>query len=246
MAYDRLLKRIIYDTGYTQDEISQKCAEIGTEVSRSYIGRLQSGKSSAPTEEVSRAIAKVCNCDERLLVIEGYLDKAPKEIRDAFVSLKYTTMLYSINVLENKVDKRTIKEIREVFEQEPLADFVIELIDNGNNEINVKELGIEIKSKDEKLICDLSKPISFKVEDNSMCPLIKENDKITIETKDRYINGDIIAISIKGQRGIIVRQAVFLGRQIELITLNKKYENKTYNQEDLTILGKVKTIITEI
>lgn len=246
MTYDKLLKRLISNTGYTQDEISQKCAEIGTEVSRSYIGRLQSGKSSAPTEEVSRAIAKVCNCDERLLVIEGYLDKAPKEIRDAFISLKNISMLYSINALENKVDKATIEELKKVFEQETLADFVIELIDNGNSEINIKDLGIEIKSKDEKVICDLSKPISFNVEDNSMYPFIKENDKVTAETKNRYINGDIIAVNIKGQKGIIVRQAVFLGRQIELTTLNKKYENKTYNEEDLTIIGRIKTIITEI
>ena len=246
MAYNKLLQKIIAHTNYTQNEIAIKCTQMGTKVSRSYIGSLLSGKSSAPTEEVSRAIAKVCNCDERLLVIEGYLDKAPKEIKDAFISLKSTMMLYSINALENKVDKETIEEVRESFEQEPLADFVIELIDKGNNEINIKELGIEIKSKDEKVICDLSKPISFNMEDNSMSPLIKENDKITTEKRDKYINGDIIVANIKGQKGIITRQASFLGRQIELSALNKKYENKTYNEEDLTIIGIVKTITTEI
>lgn len=246
MAYDKLLQRIIYNTSYTQDEISKKCAEIGTEISRSYIGRLQSGKSNAPTEEVSRAIAKVCNCDERLLVIEGYLDKAPREIKDAFISLKYTTMLYSINMFENKVDKKTINEIKQKFEEEPLADFVLELIDSGNNIINMKEIGFEIKAQNEQIVCNFANPISFKVTDNSMSPLIRENDEITIEIKDRYINGDILAISIKEQKGVIIRQAVFLGKIIELIPLNKDYKSKSYNQEDLIILGKAKKRITEI
>lgn len=246
MAYDKLLQKIIYNTSYTQDEISKKCAEIGTEISRSYIGRLQSGKSNAPTEEVSRAIAKVCNCDERLLVIEGYLDKAPKEIKDAFISLKYTAMLYGINMFENKIDKNTIYQIKQKFEEEPLADFVLELIDSGNNIINMNEIGFEIESQNKQVVCSFANPISFKVTDNSMYPLIKENDEITIEIKDRYINGDTLAISIKEEKGIIIRQAVFLGRTIELVPLNKDYKTKSYNQEDLIILGKVKKIITEI
>lgn len=246
MAYYKLLQRIIAKNNYTQNEIAKRCTELGTKVSRGYIGSLQSGKSSAPTEEISRAIAKACNCDERLLVIEGYLDKAPKEIKQAFLSLKNTMMLYSINMFENKIDKKTINEVKEKFEEEPLADFVLELIENGDNEIINKELGIEIEAKNKKVVCNFSNPISLKVEDNAMYPLIKENNEVTIEIKDRYINGDIIAVNIPEQKGIIIRQAVFLGRSIELVSLNKEYKSKTYNKEDITILGKVKKIITEI
>lgn len=247
MAYYKLLQRIIAKNNYTQNEIAKRCTELGTKVSRGYIGSLQSGKSNAPTEEVSRAIAKACNCDERLLVLEGYLDKAPKEIKQAFLSLKNTMMLYSIHMFENKIDKKTINEVKEKFEEEPLADFVLELIENGNNEIISKEIGIEIEAKNKNLICNLTKPISLKVEDNAMFPLIKENDEVTIEIKDRYINGDIIAVNVPDHKGVIIRQAVFLGRGVELVPLNKEYEHKTYNdKKDIIILGKVKKIITEI
>ena len=105
---------------------------------------------------------------------------------------------------------------------------------------------MEIEAVNEKLICKLTKPISFKVEDNAMCPLTKENDEVTIEIKDRYINGDIIATNVPEHKGIRIRQVVFLGRSIELVPLNKEYEHKTYNKENIIILGKVKKIITEI
>lgn len=246
MPYYKMLNNAILNTEYTQDEISKKCTELGVKISKSYINKLLNNKLPAPTEEISRIISKVCNYDERLLVIEGYLDKAPREIKDAFISLKYTTMLYSINMFENKVDKNIINEIRQKFEEEPLSDFVLELIDSKNNIINMKEIGFEIEAQNKQVVCNFANPISFKVTDNSMSPLIRENDEITIEIKDRYINGDILAISIKEQKGVIIRQAVFLGRIIELIPLNKDYKSKSYNQEDLIILGKVKKRITEI
>ena len=246
MPYYKLLRKVVANTNYTQEEIAKRCTELGEKISKSYLNKLLNNKQQAPTEEISRVIAKVCNCDERLLVIEGYLDKAPKEIKNAFLSIKNTTMLYSINMFENEVDNKTLNEIKEIFEEQPLTDFIIELIDSGKSIINMKELGFEIKSENKKVICDLTKPISFKIEDNSMFPFIKENDEITIEIKDRYINGDIIVATVKGQKGIIIRQASFLGTQIELAPFNKKYKHTTYNKEELTILGKVKKIITEI
>ena len=229
MPFYKMLKKVINRTNYTQEEIAKQCEGLGITISKSYINKLLNDKLPAPTEEVSRAIAKVCGCDERLLVIEGYLDKAPKEIKQAFLSLKNTTMLCGINALENKIDKKTINEVKEKFEEEPLADFVLELIDNGNNIINMKEHGFEIEAKNEQVVCNLSNPISFKVEDNAMFPLIKENDEVTIEIKDRYINGDIIAVNVPEHKGIRIRQAVFLGRSVELVPLNKEYEHKTYN-----------------
>lgn len=246
MPYYKMLKKVVSNTNYTQEEIAKQCEELGITISKSYINKILNDKLPAPTEEVSRTIAKVCNCDERLLVLEGYLDKAPKEIKQAFLALKNIMMLYSINMLENKINKKTINEVKEKFEEEPLADFVLELIENGNIVINMKKCGFEIEAKNEQIVCNLSKPISLKVEDNSMSPLIKANDEVTIEIKDRYINGDIIAVNVPKHKGIRIRQAVFLGRSVELVPLNKEYEHKTYNKENINILGKVKKIITEI
>ena len=90
-----MLRNVVANTNYTQEEICKRCTELGIKISKSYINKLLNNKQQAPTEEISRIIANVCNCDERLLVIEGYLDKAPKEIREVFISLKNTTMIYN-------------------------------------------------------------------------------------------------------------------------------------------------------
>lgn len=246
MAYSKVLKKIIANTNYTQEEVAQKCTELGTKVSRTYITKLLSGEAKAPKEEITRAIAKVCDADERILVMEGYIDKAPKEIIDAFNSLRNMTMLCNINSLENHIDKQTMNELKKMLEEEPLAEFVVSLIENGNNTVNLEQMGMEIEAKEEKLVLSLPKTIGIKVEDNSMYPLIKHNDEIMIQVLDRYINGDILVVKINNENKMVIRQAVFLGNDTELIPLNKEYKIKTYKKDDITILGKVKKIITEI
>lgn len=103
---------------------------------------------------------------------------------------------------------------------------------------------MEIKAENENLIMNIGGELGIKVEDNSMYPLIKKNDEIKLLISDRYVNGDILLININDNT--VIRQAVFLGNDIELIPLNKKYETKTYRKEEVKILGKVQKIITEI
>lgn len=47
-------------------------------------------------------------------------------------------MLYSTNAFENKIDKKTINEMKEKFEEETLADFVLDLIEKGKSEVILK------------------------------------------------------------------------------------------------------------
>lgn len=244
MPYYKMLNEIVAKTSYSQEEIANKCTELGVPISKSYMNKLLNNKLSAPKEEISRAIAKVCNADERLLVMEGYIDKAPKEVSEAFNSLRNIQMLFTLNTLQNHIDKKTFVELQKFFEKEPLSKFIIDLIENGKNAVDIKQMGMEIKAENENLIMNIGGELGIKVEDNSMYPLIKKNDEIKLLISDRYVNGDILLININDNT--VIRQAVFLGNDIELIPLNKKYETKTYRKEEVKILGKVQKIITEI
>ena len=150
MPYYKMLNEIVAKTSYSQEEIANKCTELGVPMSKSYMNKLLNNKLSAPKEEISRAIAKVCNADERLLVMEGYIDKAPKEVSEAFNSLRNMQTLVVLNTLENRMDNKTFEEFRELFEKEPLAKFIIDLIENGNNAVDIKQMGMEIKAENEK------------------------------------------------------------------------------------------------
>ena len=103
--YSKLLTRIIAESGFTSKQIVEKCNEMGNGIDTTRLSKLQNGKLPAPSPKVSRDIAKICNADERLLVIEGYLEKAPKEIIDIFMSIKFTTTMATLKVFTNKINK---------------------------------------------------------------------------------------------------------------------------------------------
>lgn len=88
MSYSKVLKNIIADTNITQEELSNKCKELGAPISRVQINKIRNEKASAPEDKISRAIAKTCNVDDRELAIEGYLEKAPKEIIEFLIYFK--------------------------------------------------------------------------------------------------------------------------------------------------------------
>lgn len=246
MPYNKLLRKIISNTNYTHEEISKKCSELGVNISRSYVTKLEN-TSKIPSEKISRAIAQVCNVDPRLLIIEGYLDKAPKEIKDAFISLKYIIMLTSLNIFENKIDKEIFDELKQILEKETLSEFVIELIDNGTTVLDTKE-GYNLKSEDDKLIFKLSQPVGINITDNSMSPIIKEKDEVIMEIKDKYEDSDILVVKFNNEEHITTRQAIILGNNIKLVPLQNEYKSKLVHigNEDIKILGKVKKIIRKL
>ncbi len=102
MAYSKLLNIAIASTDYTQEEVAQECCKLGVKVSRSQINKWLNKKSKPPRAEVSRAIATVCNVDERKLVIEGYMENAPKEIQDLIKMIRnfaYSSTIAATSVL---------------------------------------------------------------------------------------------------------------------------------------------------
>lgn len=132
-------------------------------IDKAYLSKLLNDKVPAPSEEISRTIANICNKDERVLVLEGYIDKAPNEIREAFITIKFMTMLGALKTIENIVDKLTLEKIREELEKEPISEFIIQLIENKDT-MSLDLLDTEvIKSDTEELKLTLNEPIAVTV-----------------------------------------------------------------------------------
>lgn len=248
MPYYKLLKKLIKKNGYTQKQVIDKCKELGLTkgLDKTYLCKLINNKLPPPSEEVSRTLAKVFNVDERLLVIEGYLDKAPKEIQEAFNALKLSTTLSSMIMFENKLTKAQLEEFKQECESQTTTEFIIELLDKNDYIINPKKYGFELQSKNDNCIINLKQPLGFKVSDNAMSPIINENDELILEIKSKYEDDDIIYFKYKNSGTPTARQVVMLGNDMKLIPFNNSYPSKLVHNNDIIIFGKVKKIIREI
>lgn len=243
--YSILLSKIIAESPYTASEIVKKCNEMGNKIDISRLSRLQSGSEPAPSEKVSRDIARACETDERMLVIEGYIEKSPKEISDAFIIIKKYTALGALKAYENIIEKEQLNIFLKMIENEPISDTVIDLLDYNNiNDINLYPNEININTNNFKFT--LENPISFPINDNSMSPLISKNSRVTIRLQEKYENSDILLVKVKGTNDIIARYAFFNENNISLIPLNKDFETITYNVNRVVIIGKIIKIITNL
>lgn len=249
--YSILLAKIIAESGLTAKEVVEKCNEMDNGIDVTRLSKLQSGKLPAPSEKVSRDIAKVCNVDDRELVIEGYIEKAPKEIIDAFFSIKYMTSMAALQAFGIPLNKKNIKEIKEELEKEPLAEYIVSLIDNKEADITIDDNDIKFEANENNgktnLNVILNNPSALKVKDNSMYPTIPENSRITLKIQEKYKDGDILAIKLKDKEDFIVRYVLFKENSIVLTSLNPKdFETLEYKTKDIIILGKVISVTTNI
>lgn len=242
--YSMLLNTIIAESGLTAKEIVEKCNELGNGIETTRLSKLQNAKLPAPSEKVSRDIARVCNVDDRKLVIEGYLEKAPKEIVEAFKILKSNSEITALRIFENNVSPEQLELIKRELEKQPLSNCVIQILDSKDNTISLSTELFDVKEKD--FTFRIEEPIALPIIDNSMFPLIPQNSKISLKLQEKYENGDILALKIKKQENIIARHVLFNGNNMILTSLNKDFETLTYNAKDVTILGKVSKVINDI
>lgn len=81
MGYAKLLTDYIERSELSLRRIAELCNKKGFSIDHSYISKLKNGKMPPPSEELSRVLAEVLGGDPEILVIEGYKEKAPEEIR---------------------------------------------------------------------------------------------------------------------------------------------------------------------
>jgi transcriptional regulator with XRE-family HTH domain len=63
------------------EEVSSELEKLGLSASKQYLSRLQNGKNPPASEELNRALAKVTGGDADQLIWDGYIEKAPEEIK---------------------------------------------------------------------------------------------------------------------------------------------------------------------
>lgn len=246
MPYTRLLNNIVAESNLSYKEIAEKCTQLGTKIDPSYISKLLAGKCKVPSEKVSRAIAKACNYDETYLVIEGYVDTAPKEIKDILYNLKTMTTLSSINFFSNTTNKEDIELLIDTLNNEPISDFLANFLHNQENSIfKFEKNNLKIYSKLNNITFQLKEPLSLLITNDDMYPIIPKNSKVIISIKDKYKNGDIIAFKDKNNN-IKARYYLTDNKTINLVAINRKLKPITLDTENINILGKIEKVIIEI
>ena len=201
MAYTALLNKLIENSGLTVKEIAKRCTESGTKITAAYISTLRNSTDNrAPSDEVSKALAKVCGAkNENVLVIEAYLDTAPTEltgILKLFRDVMYTSF---VGMFENKFNSQETRTIRDEIEKMPLAEFLLAMQDNAVKESIEKQAGtmhlkFKEQDKDIRITQEIKNALGFQIADNGMNPIIAKGNKVTVEMKNimEYDNGDIL------------------------------------------------------
>lgn len=257
MAYTALLNKLIEDSGLTVKEIAKRCTENGTKITAAYISTLRNATDNrAPSDDVSRALAKVCGAkNENVLVIEAYLDNAPEEFNGLLAMIRRIMIETMISAFENQFPKEFITEVKKQVQEMPVADLIVGLNDKGTFDF-AKQFGTMNVTHDEQyenwnLHSELKQAVGFEVKDEAMFPTIPKGSKVTLEIKElaKYTNGDILAFIKKGEQDIQYRKVVFLDEKhnaFAMFPINSEYQTETYTAKDVTIIGKATQVISEL
>lgn len=260
MSYTLLLNQLIENSGLTIKEIAEKCKEYGQDITPSYISTLRNNKNNrTPSDDVSIAIAKACNVEkgyENLLVVEAYIDTAPKEIKAVIELLKDISANAGIGMIENKVTTQQRKAIRKMFDDMPMSRFIIELTTEKVKSSLKKNAGtLKLESKDVFTDTDLTitqkiSPVGFPVSDNGMYPTISKGDMVNIELKETkdYKTGDTILLKKKDKKADFLARKIVIGnkKEITLIPINSDYSAETVSIDEIVILGAITQIIRKL
>lgn len=83
MTYNELLNQLIDNSGKMLKEIAEECTQYGVKLTNNYLSVLKTSPEKIASDDISRAIAKACNAKyEDILIVQAYLDRAPKMILD--------------------------------------------------------------------------------------------------------------------------------------------------------------------
>lgn len=247
MAYSKLLNKIISNTNYTQEEIAQKCCNLGVKLSREKVNALQNYRSKPPKYEVSRAIAKVCNADERLLVTEGYFDNAPEEVKQVLKDIQYfinTIALLTVTNLRN-LNTEDINQIQQYLEKETISETLIQIMEEKENSIKLFENNLNYSEDILGNTINFNVPYGIDITDNGMSPLIEKGNQVILNIKNNYDTSNIVAYQ-DNKEHTKVRILTKVNNTLVMIPLNKNYKKEIYSTDDINILGEITKVIKDI
>lgn len=243
MPYSQLLKDTIKKNKFTNKDIIEQLNKQNISIDKSYLSKLINGKIPPPREEISIAIAKMCGIDERLLVIEGYFDKAPKEIKELLEDIRFYSSIPMLSIVENNANENIINLYKENLSKKPISEFLLGLLDNNKkNTLKFDNNNILINSDLTSINLQMPNDINFSIDNSDMSPIIPKDSKITLEICEKYKNGDIVAI--KYNDNIYARYYFINNSEVLFTAIDKNSE--VIDSNNAEILGKVKKVISEI
>lgn len=258
MAYTELLNKLIENSGLTVKEIAERCTNSGVKITSAYISTLRNDKNNrSPSDEISVALAKACNANyENILVIEAYLDKAPKELLILLNELKQYVAFSTIGFIDNKLTTQNHKDIQNLANMLSLSELILtlsneQMLNNLRKEEGAFSFKTSFKQEGIKVIQEIKQAVGIEISDDGMKPIINKANKVNIELKENcdYKTGDIICFAKKGSKKAIARKAVFNGdsrKKVTLLPINAEFSIEEAKTEDLIIFGKVTQVISEI
>lgn len=258
MAYTEMLNILIHDSGLTVKQIAEKCSEYGVDITTTYISKLRNDKNNkAPSDKVSIALAKACGAKfEECLVVEAYLDKAPKVITTFFNQLKKIVAPITMGIFENKITSQQQKDLEKVIENLPMSQFIFEMVkDNAATKIQ-KEFGTGHikaiqKGDDFNIKHEITQNLGLQISDDGMSTQIRKGDLVQIEYKtlDELKTGDVICFGKSNNKGKVFARKIVVSdnkKTLTLMPINNEYTCESVNIKDIIIFGKAIRVTTEI
>lgn len=246
MAYYEMLQKILQEKNLTGKEVREICSKNGVAISDGYFSRIKNSKLNPPSEEKSRAIAKACNVDERLLVLEGYIDKAPTEIQEVFKIINFMVKSATSRLLK-LIKKGNMKELQEYLNTQPVSDTIIEILDSKEKYIDFLDNYYTFESLGNGfgLSMLLKEPIGFTIEDDAMFPIIQKGDKVCIDIETKtFIGSDIILLQYK--KHLYARYIHRINSTYKLVPIVRTYKEIVCDENDIKILGRINNVIKRI
>lgn len=244
MSYSTMLFEILREKNLTDREVVNKCKENGDDISEAYFNKIKNNIINPPSEKVSRAIAKACGVDERLLVIEGYIDKSPKEIQEAFKTINFMAKSATAKFLK-VIKKGNMKELQKYLDNQPVSDTIIEILDSKEEYLELLEDNYTFENLGNfNFSVSLKEPVFLKVEDNAMFPILQKGDRVEIEVKTTYNSNDILLVEYQNKK--YYRYVHKVNTIVQLIPICKDYKEMICDEKDIKRLGKVKNVIRKI
>jgi len=250
MPYTQLLNQLIDKSGLAVKEIAERCSAQGQEITASYISILRKeANERIPSAEVSRALEAVLGAQSGELVLEGYLDGAPKELLQVIEIMRGPVIEFTFRAIDAAlpIGKTEREFIAEQMRKMPLAQFILAM---NKQQAQIFERNILTSSErigETQLNVSMQANVDFDITDNAMQPLLPEGSKAKLKFQTEFQSGEIVAVILNDDKSMIFRKLYDTkdGKRM-LMPLNPAYDVVEFEPGLMIIFGRVEAVVTAL
>ncbi|MHB1421209.1 MAG: LexA family transcriptional regulator [Bacillota bacterium] len=249
MSYHEALAELVKKSGLTLQEIADKCELYGIKkISPSYISKLQSGKQPPASDDVTIALAKACEGNPDDLLFEGYIEKAPKLIKDFIRNTTHGMRKFFTACMLPFYPKHMQTFLKSQLKTTSDREMIQMIAKVGIKQLHLRDLSMEMrrmKRKDRKTDQFLRELLGIPMPDDSMAPILPKNSRIVIKDSVTFSSGDIV-LAVLPDDTTLIRRYISSDNKVILMPENRSYEVETFNAQDITVAGKVVSVSIDL